>query len=157
MRYVLLFAWQDKSVPHSIGEDFYEAHKMMESTLEELETANATLEQCQEKVLHEDQLRCSAASMTAAQYESLRQPFVEKDGHEEESAIMHWLQLSVNAVNLSPGGNEQLQIQQIMSALSFSLLPLKWSVNTHLGSMFAALPERPPRGLLSQTAADNRA
>ena len=108
MRYVLLFAWQDKSVPHSIREDLYEAHQMMESTLKELETANQTLQQCQENVLHEDQLRYRAESMTSAQYESLKQPFVEKDGHDKESAIMHWLQLSVNAVNPSQGGNEQL-------------------------------------------------
>ena len=82
---------------------------MMESTLEELETANETLEKCQRKVLDEDQLIYRANSMTAAQYKSLKQPFVNKeDEHEEKSAIMHWLQLTLNAVNpSSQGGNEQ--------------------------------------------------
>jgi len=80
---------------------------MMESTLGVLETANETLENCQRKVLHEDQLRFRANSMTAAQYESLKQPFVHKDEHEEEGAIMHWLQLSLNAVNPIQEGNEQ--------------------------------------------------
>lgn len=122
MRCLVLFVWQDKSVPHSIREDLYEAHKMMESTLAELETANETLEKCQREVLHEDQLLHRANSMTAAQYESLQQPFVNKDDeHEEKSAIMHWLQLTLNAVNPSQGGNEQSWVQQIMSALSFSI------------------------------------
>lgn len=80
----------------------------MESTLRELETANETLGQCQRKVLHEDQF-CYRA-MTDAQYKSLKQPFFHKDEHEEESAIMHWLQLSLNAINASQGGNEQLYI-----------------------------------------------
>lgn len=75
----------------------------MEGILKELENENQTLDQCQENVLHEDQLRYRARSMTAAQYHSLKQPFIDKDRHEEESAIMHWLQLSVNP---SQGGNE---------------------------------------------------
>lgn len=84
----------------------------MESTLEELETANETLEKCQREVLHEGQLLYRATSMTAAQYESLQQPFVNKDDeHEEKSAIMHWLQLTLNAVNPSQGGNEQSWVQ----------------------------------------------
>ena len=110
MRYVILFALQDKSVPCGLRKNLYEAHKMMESTLGELETANETLGQCQRKVLHEDQFRYRAMSMTDAQYKSLKQPFVDKDEHEEGSAIMHWLQLSLNAVNPSQGGNEQLYI-----------------------------------------------
>jgi len=86
---------------------------MMESTLEELETVNETLGQCQRKVLDEDQIFYRAMCMTNAQYKSLKQPFVDKDEHEEESAIMHWLQLSLNAVNPSQGGNEQLFITYI--------------------------------------------
>ena len=98
---------------------------MMESTLEELETANKTLENCQRKVLLEDHLHCRANSMTIAQYKSLKQPFDNKgDEHEEKSAIMHWLQLTLNAVNSSQGGNEQSLVLQIMSALfsAYSLL-----------------------------------
>ena len=108
MRYVVLFVRQDKSVPRNIRADLYEAHRMMESTLEELEIANKTLEDCQRKVLHEDQLRCRANSMTIAQYKSLKQPFDNKgDEHEEKRAIMHWLQLTLNALNPSQGGNGQ--------------------------------------------------
>ena len=107
---MVLVALQDKSVPRKIRQDLYEAHKMMENTLGELEATKETLEQCQRNVLHEDQFRYRAYSMTDAQYKSLKQPFVDKDEHEEESAIMHWLQLSLNAVNPSQGGNEQLYI-----------------------------------------------
>lgn len=110
MRYVIFFALQDKLVPRRIRKNLYEAHKMMESSLRELETANETLGQCQRKILHEDQFRYRAMSMTDAQYKSLKQPFFHKDEHEEESAIMHWLQLSLNATNPSQGGNEVLYI-----------------------------------------------
>ena len=74
--------------------------------MEKLETATQASEKCHENVLHEDELRYRATSMTDAHYESLKQPFVETAGH-RGSAMLQWLQLSVNSANqASQGGNE---------------------------------------------------
>ena len=79
----------------------------MEHTMNTLQTAAEGLKKCLEKVLHEDDLKNRAPSMTAAHFESLKQPFVERVGN-KESAMLHWLQLSVNSANASQGGNELL-------------------------------------------------
>ena len=78
----------------------------MDHATEVLETATQRLKKCHENVLHEDELRHRAQSMTAAHYESLQQPFDEIVGH-RGSAMLHWLQLTVNPLNqASQGGNE---------------------------------------------------
>lgn len=95
--------------------------------MENLETATQGLQKCLENVLHEDELRYRALSMTAAHYESLKQPFVEIAGY-RGSAMLQWLQLSVNSANqASQGGNElsHREIKWILSSLSFSLSELK--------------------------------
>ena len=70
--------------------------------MEKLNAETQALQKCHENVLHEDEMRYRAQSMTAAHYESLRQPFVEIAGR-KWSAMLHWLQLFVNSANL--GGN----------------------------------------------------
>ena len=72
--------------------------------MEHLETATQALQKCLENVLHEDELRYRAMSMTDAHYQSLRQPFVETTTLYRGSAMLQWLQLSVNSAN--QGGNE---------------------------------------------------
>ena len=71
--------------------------------MEKLQAETQALQKCQENVLHEDELHHRAQSMTEAHYESLKQPFVEIEGH-KWSAMLQWLQLFVNSANL--GGNE---------------------------------------------------
>lgn len=79
--------------------------------MEKLETATQGLQKCLENVLHEDELRYRAQSMTDAHYKSLKQPFVETAGH-RWSAMLQWLQLSANSVNqASHGGNELNHVQ----------------------------------------------
>ena len=74
--------------------------------MEHLETATKDLQKCLENVLHEDELHHRAQSMRDTHYESLRQPFVETAGH-KGSAMLQWLQLSVNSANqTSQRGNE---------------------------------------------------
>lgn len=79
--------------------------------MEKLETATQVLQKCLENVLHEDELRYRAKSMTYAHYESLKQPFVETGGN-RWSAMLQWLQLSANSANqASHGGNELNHVQ----------------------------------------------
>ena len=93
-------------MPYYIRRAFYEAHVLMDRAVERLETATQGLQECLENVLHEDELRYRAMSMTKAHYESLREPFVETAGH-KWSAMLQWLQLSVNSANqASQEGNE---------------------------------------------------
>ena len=49
-------------------------------------------------MLHEDDLHQRASSMTTFQYQSLKEPF---DGLvvQRDSAILHWLQLSLSSAN----------------------------------------------------------
>lgn len=79
----------------------------MDDTQSTVERSSYRLQRCHENVLDEDELRNHARSMTDAHYESLKQPFVEIAGN-NESCIMHWLQLSMNLENPNQGGNEQL-------------------------------------------------
>ena len=79
----------------------------MDGTQSELNDTSYRLRRCHEDVLDEDELRSHAHSMTAAHYESLKQPFVEI-AENNESCIMHWLQLSMDLANPNQGGNEQL-------------------------------------------------
>ena len=75
-----------------------------------LETATQGLQKCLENVLHEDELRFRAKSMTDAHYESLKQSFVETAGH-RWSAMFQWLQLSANSAGTSHAGNELDHLQ----------------------------------------------
>lgn len=78
----------------------------MDHTTTKLQAAAEDLKKCLENVLHEDDLHNRAPSMTSAHYESLKQVFAGRVGH-KESAMLHWLQLSMNSEN--PGqGNEEL-------------------------------------------------
>lgn len=78
----------------------------MDHTTTKLQAAAEDLKKCLENVLHEDDLQNRAPSMTSAHYESLKRVFAGRVGH-KESAMLHWLQLSMNSEN--PGqGNEQL-------------------------------------------------
>ena len=78
----------------------------MNDTRSMVDRAFCRLQRCREDVLDEVELRNHAQSMTAAHYESLKQPFVEKDEN-KESCIMHWLELSMDLANPNQGGNEQ--------------------------------------------------
>ena len=92
---------------------------IMDRIIEHLETATQGLQKCLESVLHEDELRYRAKSMTDAHYESLKQPFVETAGH-GWSAILEWLKLSVNSANqASQGGNELNQRELKINLISF--------------------------------------
>jgi len=74
--------------------------------MKKLETATQGLQKCLENVLHEDELRFRAKSMTDAHYESLKLQFVQTAGS-RGSGMLHWLQLTVNSANqASQGGNE---------------------------------------------------
>ncbi|XP_068677009.1 NFX1-type zinc finger-containing protein 1-like [Montipora foliosa] len=108
---------KEKSVPFYIRRAFYEAHVLMDRAVKRLETATQGLQECLENVLHEDELRYRAMSMTEAHYESLRQPFVETAGH-KLSAMLQWLQLSVNsAIQASQGeGPEMLTEAEVEEA-----------------------------------------
>lgn len=75
----------------------------MVHTKRRVETAADGLQRCHYNVLHENEFRYCAQSMTPAHYESLTKPFVEKVGY-KESAIMHWLQLAINLENPRQGG-----------------------------------------------------
>lgn len=79
----------------------------MDITQSKVDDASYRLRRCREDVLDEDELRDHARSMTTAHYESLKQPFVEI-AENNESCIMHWLQLSMDLANPNQGGNEQL-------------------------------------------------
>ena len=79
----------------------------MDNTQSKVDSASHWLRRCREDVLDEDELRNYAGSMTAAHYESLKQPFVEI-AENNESCIMRWLQLSMNLANPNQGGNDQL-------------------------------------------------
>ncbi|KAJ7333532.1 NFX1-type zinc finger-containing protein 1 [Desmophyllum pertusum] len=103
---------KDKKVPQYIRQALYEAHKAMEHTTNTLQTAAEGLKKCLENVLHEDGLYNRASSMTAAHYESLKQPFVERV-EKKESAMLHWLQLSMNSANASQegGANAEAEVE----------------------------------------------
>ena len=97
---------QDKSVPLHIRRAFYDAHSEMDHTTTKLQGAAEDLKKCLENVLHEDDLHNRAPSMTAAHYQSLRQVFAGRVGH-KESAMLHWLQLSMNS-EIPGQGNERI-------------------------------------------------
>lgn len=83
----------------------------MDHTTTKLQTAAQDLKKCLENILHEDDLQTRARSMTADHHHSLRQVFAGRVGHDKESAMLHWLQLSMNSEN--PGqGNEQIKIKK---------------------------------------------
>lgn len=106
MRGFFFFPRQEKRVPQYIRKAFYEAHVEMDHVTTALETATDGLKKCHKNVIHEDELRHRAPSMTAAHYESLKQPFLGIVGH-KGSAVLHWLQLSVNSASqVIQGGNE---------------------------------------------------
>lgn len=79
----------------------------MDITQSKVDHASCRLRICREDVLDEDELRNHAQSMTAAHYESLKQPFVEK-AENNESCIMPWLQLFMDLEKPNQGGNELL-------------------------------------------------
>ena len=80
----------------------------MDHTTTKLQAAAEDLKKCLENILHEDDLQNRAPSMTAAHHQSLRQVFAGRGGH-KESAMLHWLQLSMNS---NPGqGIERIKIK----------------------------------------------
>lgn len=94
--------------------------------MKKLENATQGLEKCLENVLHEDELRFRATSMTEAHYESLKLQFVQT-AENSGSAMLHWLQLTVNSANqASQGGNEldhrELKIDLIFLNLFFLVI-----------------------------------
>ena len=104
-----VYILQEKKVPLHIRRAFFDAHSEMDHTTTKLEAAAQDLQKCLENILHEDDLHQRASSMTADHYQSLRQVFAGRVGH-KESAMLHWLQLSMNSEN--PGqGNEQIKIK----------------------------------------------
>ena len=76
---------------------FYDAHTEMDHTTTKLQAAAEDLKKCLENVLHEDDLQNRAPSMTDTHYQSLRQVLVGRVGVLKESAMLHWLQLSMNS------------------------------------------------------------
>ena len=74
----------------------------MDHTTSKLQAAAEDLKKCLENVLHEDDLNKRASSMTDAHYKSLKQIFAEGIGH-KDSAMLHWLQLSMNLENPGQG------------------------------------------------------
>ena len=89
----------------------------MDHTTTKLQAAAEDLKKCLENILHEDDLQNRAPSMTSAHHQSLRQVFAGRFGH-KESAMLHWLQLSMN----SPGqGNEGIKINSKDSFSAFKV------------------------------------
>lgn len=102
--FFLILTRQEKAAPKHIRRAFYDAHTEMDHTTTRLQAAAEDLKKCLENVLHEDDLHNHAPSMTDAHYQSLKQVLVGRLGH-KESAMLHWLQLSMNSA--IPGqGNE---------------------------------------------------
>lgn len=102
-----MFTGQDKKAPLHIRRAYYDAHQEMDHTTTKLQGAAEDLKKCYENVLHEDALHQRVPSMTSAHYDSLRQVFVGRGGH-KESAMLYWLQLSLNAADPGQGGNDIL-------------------------------------------------
>ena len=112
-----VYILQDKKVPLHIRRAFYDAHSEMDHTTTKLEAAAQDLKKCLENILHEDDLQTRARSMTADHYQSLKQMLAGRVGGHKESAMLHWLQLSMN----SGQGNERIEIKQAIRTL-FRLL-----------------------------------
>ena len=102
----LLCTGQDKKAPLHIRRAYYDAHQEMDHTTTKLQGAAEDLKKCYENVLHEDALHQRVPSMTGAHYDSLRQVFAGRGGH-KESAMLYWLQLSLDA-DPGQGGNDIL-------------------------------------------------
>ena len=77
----------------------------MDHTTAKLQAAADDLKRCFENLLHEDDLRQRASSMTDALYQSLKEPFIGRVGP-KESVMLHWLQLAWNSGNPNLGGNK---------------------------------------------------
>lgn len=86
--------------------------------MEKLETATQDLQKCLENVLHEDELRFRAKSMTDAHYESLKLQFVQTAGS-RGSAMLHWLQLTANSANQASQGGNELDHRELKINLTF--------------------------------------
>jgi len=80
----------------------------MDHTTTKLQGAAEDLKKCLENVLHEDDLHSRARSMTAAHYQSLKQVLAGRVGN-KESAMLHWLQLSMNSEMPGQGNNERIR------------------------------------------------
>ena len=96
-----LHALQDKKAPLHIRRAYYDAHQEMDHTTAKLEAAANDLKRCLENVLHEDDLRQCAPSMTEALYNSLKERLEGRIGP-RDSVMLHWLQLALNSTD--PGG-----------------------------------------------------
>ena len=75
----------------------------MDHTTAKLQNAAEDLKKCHENVLHEDDLHQRSFSMTDAHYQSLKLPLEGGIGP-RDSAMLYWLQLSLNSSNPNPGG-----------------------------------------------------
>lgn len=105
VNFFLLYPAQDKKAPLHIRRAYYDVHQEMDHTTTKLQSAAEDLKKCFESVLHEDALHNRAPSMTEAHYDSLKQVFLGRVGH-KESAMLYWLQLSINSADPGQGGNE---------------------------------------------------
>ena len=100
-----LHAPQDKKAPLHIRRAYCDAHEEMDHTTAKLEAAANDLKRCLENVLHEDDLRQCAPSMTEALYNSLKERLEGRIGP-RDSVMLHWLQLALNSTD--PGGTTLL-------------------------------------------------
>ncbi|XP_068745969.1 NFX1-type zinc finger-containing protein 1-like isoform X4 [Montipora capricornis] len=85
---------KEKKIPLHIRRAYYDAHQEMEHTTASLENAAEDLKRCHENVIHEDDIRRRAPSMTDTLYHSLKADLLQADSR--NSVMLHWLQLSWN-------------------------------------------------------------
>lgn len=100
--YVSSFLPQEKRAPLHIRRAFFDAHQEMDHTTAQLQAAADDLKRCLENVLHEEDLHQRAPSMTAALYQSLREPFEGRVGP-RDSVILQWLHLAWNSADPALG------------------------------------------------------
>ena len=72
-----------------------------------LEGAAEDLKRCSENLIHEDDIRERAPSMTLAQYHSLKAGPFQGGGDARNSVMLQWLQLALNSASLNFGGTVQ--------------------------------------------------
>ena len=116
----------------------------MDHTTAKLQSAAEELQRCFENLLHEDDLHQRASSMSTLQYQSLKEPF---DGlvARKDSAIVHWLQLSLSSATPGNRGLVCLFFGVLRASLCFFSLLIWVTISVKL-----CVPNNTPGGYKSQ-------
>ena len=73
-----------------------------------LEGAAEDLKRCSENLIHEDDIRERAPSMTLTQYHSLKAGPFQGGSDPRNSVMLQWLKLALNSTSLNFGGTVQV-------------------------------------------------